>query len=210
MKGKRWVSDDSKECSRNLQGSSYSRQCGFGDRKVIWWAVVARGRFGVLVQPENRNTSDDLVWFLEELEKLLAQWFPGQSFPRVLMSDRGLPMFVCTGYTTKVYRECLEGTGFRTFVGLGGVGGETNGQWQPAAIADILIHETSIGWFKRIIGVGGEFGPTTINETHQSFKSRVSKAVNKVNLEYNINDLCRSFPRRVKKLADANGEKLKY
>lgn len=209
-KGKRWVSDDAKEMSRNLQGSSYAKQCSFGDRRARWWAVLSRGKFGVLVQPESSWTKDDLVWFVDALENLLVEWFGDNALPRVLMSDRGMPMYSTSGHTSKAYRDILGRTDFRPFTSLGGNEDNINGQWQPAAIADILPHETAISWFKALIRPNGTYGCLKHNETLSSFRRRVEKACEHINTEYQVKDLCCSFPRRCQEVHDKGGDRLKH
>lgn len=199
-KKKKWTSNKSRIASRNLRAGSYAKQAGWGDVKAHWWIWLSRGKVGVVtgVPPK------DIEGFLRGLDRSISASFSDvQRKPRTLFSDRGYPMYTTNGYSTQAYRDAAGEQNYTLFAG-------NDARLQPGNVADCLLHETAVPWIKRLIRVGGKFGPSKHGEGVASFYRRLRKAVRHVNQHYDVAGLCRQFKSRLDQLVENGGDRLKY
>lgn len=200
-RGKMWCSNASRDASRNLQGSAYVKQRSWTDLQVYWYIVLARGKIGVLLV-DKKDSWKNIEKFLGRLDEWLQEKIT-PPLPRCLFSDRGSPMYVPSGWSTKDYRNCAEARGFRLWTG-------PDGSSQPGHIADLLPHETGVAWIRSLTKPSASFGCKKVGESKTEFKNRMGRAVEYINGNYEVGNLSRCFPRRIQELVDKGGDKLKY
>ena len=139
-KRKRWMSADCGAYSRNLRASSFAgRQQQFGDRKVWWFGVLARGRVGIHVMRDGwRQTGAGMAEFVKDLEGALRGMLGDEPLPRIVFSDRGPGFYQSsTGHIVKEHAAALKQYGSTPLAG-------EDASKPPPDIADLLIHETGL------------------------------------------------------------------
>ena len=132
-------------------------------------------------------------------------WGEQSDHPHILFTDRG-PGFYhpSTGTICPQYMEALDVHGFKPWAG-------DHGKWQPPDLADILLHETAVAWVRKYF----KHHPLPLAHQAQEKNTRALKrtleaAVEHINTFYQVDDLCRSLPKRLKLLVAEDGERLAY
>jgi hypothetical protein len=206
-KGKRWISPDSRHASRNLRASPYAtKQARFGDKRVWWFIVMARGKMQCLVMKDGwTQTGEGMAQAVEMLEPMLRKMCGRHArLPRIILSDRGPGLYQgSSGHIVETYRAAVNTHGFRTFAG-------EDASKQPADMADFWPHETGVSWLRNYMkkrplkkGVG-------IEQMEKDFKVLLQAAADHANAEHEVADLHKAFPTRVLQLVKRKGERLKY
>ena len=205
-KGKRWMSEDMRGYSRNMRSSPYgAHQQQFGDRKVWWFVVLVRGRVHFEVMGhEWRQTGAGMSEFVARLPSILGRLIEdGSSWPRVVASDRGPGFYQSsTGHITKEYSKALKRAGFRTLAG-------EDASRQPPDLADVLLHETVAAWVRKYFKAHPFSRKGSIDEQEARLRSLLSECATHINENYEVEALCRSFPKRLQEVVDNLGDRLK-
>ena len=98
LKGKkRYISDDAKMYSPNLQGPPTAlKHRSWGGRKINCFMVLARGAVHVEVMPEAWTLNGfGLAQFVKRLPKVLKKMLgDGAPLPRNVFTDRGTGMYI--------------------------------------------------------------------------------------------------------------------
>lgn len=89
--------------------------------------------------------------------------------------------------------------------GLRTVMGEDAGK-QPGQLQEMLLHETAVSWLRRRLG--RSVPAECWKETREQYGARLKRCCDQVNQELDVDDLCRAFPMRCKKLDEAEGGRL--
>ena len=143
--------------------------------------------------------------FVAQLTPKLRQMLGSDArLPRILCSDRGPGLYhASTGHIVAQYRNALQRHGFRTYAG-------EDASQQPADMADVWPHETAVAWIRGYMkkrplkkGVG-------LPQMQKDFAAQMAACVRHINAEYEVDDLCSSFPERLAELRKAKGERLSH
>ena len=212
-KRKRLMSPDAAQVSPNLGGSKTAeKQCSWGDTRVWYLVVLARGRLGVTVftdvdefPGETPLGAGVAVGRLEPLlRRMLGRDTP---LPRTLFSDRGPGFYHRThGTITSEYDAACKRHGFKPWAGVDATRGP---RAQPADIADVLLHETAIAWLRDRLHRSAVAVQKPWEETPKEFGTRLQAVVNGINRDCDVAGLCREFPQRLIDLCAAGGDRLR-
>lgn len=207
-KGKRWVSADSRDTSRNLRASPYAgKQVQRGDLKVWWFVVLAQGKVHVEVLGDKwKQNGEGQALMVSRLPHILASLLGDTAAkPDVVFTDRG-PGFYhpSTGNICPEYLSALSAYGFRPWAG-------DQSKWQPPDIPDMLLHETVVAWLRKYL----KHHPLKLVQDHDTNKQRLasllSEAASYINTWYEVEQLSMSLPRRLWELVHVTeGDRLKY
>ena len=213
-KRKRLMSPGAAASSVNMGGSDTAeKQCSFGDTRVYWGVVLARGVLGATVFTHAAGqdaypgeTPEGMRQFVSRLPEMLDQMLGHETAkPRTIFSDRG-PGFYhrALGTITGEYETACREHNFRP---LAGNNSKQGPHAQPPDIADVLLHETAIAWMRPLLFKTRPSKPW--EETPQQFATRIHDAVAYVNANYEVSRLCKEFPDRLMALAtETHGDRL--
>jgi len=207
-KGKRWISEDMRQYSRNYRASPYGgKQQQFGDRKVWWFIVLVRGRVHVEVMgAEWRQTAEGMAEFVGRLPQVLQRMVGrGQPLPRVVFSDRGPGFYQgSTGHITNGYSTALKANGFRAFAG-------EDASSQPPDVADVLLHETAVAWLRFYLRKHSFSRSGTLDAQEARLREVLAEAEEYINAEYDVEGLCKGLPDRLERLVhETKGDRLRH
>ena len=145
------------------------------------------------------------VWcngYLTDLNGWLARILTdGLQIVFYLMVDRGNGFYQqTTGDVTPTYKSVLRECGLKNFMG-------DNCGLQPGQLGDVLLHETAVAWVRR--RERKTVPAPAWAETREAFGQRLKGIAQDFNNRYDVESLCRGFPKRVQQLVDGNGKKLR-
>lgn len=206
-KKKRWLSKDKKMYARNQRSSGQGgKQCQKGDRKVWWFIVLTRGMVRIEVMGSKwQQTGAGVASFVERLPGILGDMVPaGDALPRVVVSDRGPGLYQgSTGHIVHAYSSALHEQGFRPFAG-------TDASSQPADIPDVLVHETAVAWVRNYLRRRPFSRSGSLDFQEQKLREVLSQCQQHINSNYKVDDLCRAFPKRLRRLVhETHGDRLR-
>jgi hypothetical protein len=201
------MSPDSRRTSRNLRASPYAtKQARFGDMKVWWFVVLACGKVGYVVMRDGwLQTGTGMGEFLQKLEAKLQQMAGRNArLPRTLCSDCGPGFYQgSTGHIVVEYRDALQLTGFRAYAG-------EDASKQPSDMADFWPHETAVSWIRAYMKKHPLQKGKGVAQMREDFVTTMDECMRHINAKYDVNGLCRSFPKRLAEMRLSKGERLKY
>ena len=206
-KGRRWISKDSKQSSRNLRAAPYAtKQTNASDTKIHFIVGVARGKVFVRVMEDGwAPNGAGMARFVTMLPAILSKVADAAgALPRVLVTDRGSCFYHgATGHLVKAYQAAVDEEGFRSFAG-------DDGSWQPPDIPDVLVHETVVAWFRNYLRKHPWKLPGNPTAARAKFAEVAKDFVKHANKNYEVEALCESMPKRLQDLVDKKGERLKH
>ena len=219
--GQGWMSEGSQTFSRNLKGRKESlKQKSWNTYRIWWMPVLSRGKLHVEVfnaefpgecaggAQQARTYVHTYVTYVpvhlqavEKLRAILNIRFPSKAQPKIVMTDRGRGFYLpSTGKITRPYKAALESVGLKAFMG-------DDASIQPGLMGDLMLHETTVGWIRALMAE--RIPARAWQETRDQFKSRIQGVVRHINANYDVENLCRELPDRLKQLKDIGGDKLK-
>ena len=206
-KRKRWMSADSKRNSKNLKPAPYAgKQVHWGDIRVWWFIVLAKGRVHIEVMPDGwRQNGEGMAYMISLLPGILKTMLGDNAkLPGVLFTDRG-PGFYhpSTGSICPEYVASLEAHGFTAWAG-------DHSKWQPPDIPDILLHETAVSWVRNYLRKHPFKMANTPSGSVHRLTVMLREAAWYINETYAVGQLCLDLPKRLRELVAAEGERLKY
>ena len=215
-KGKAWFSSTSRYDSINLPGG-YPKQKSWSDKNACWYVFVTRGKvFTVIVPPgkvKGKNYGMDYAF--AEFEKSMDKEFPDQSKPRVLVSDRGLPMYNTVGWATHDYRSVVSKYGYRLshpkmndFQNTQTLKQQWDQTCQPGSIGDLLPHENIMSSMDRLCSPIGTYGASGPGESITSFRNRLRKAAKHITDNEDVLSTCGSFFNRLQDCIRRGGDRI--
>ena len=145
---------------------------------------------------------------VNQLPQMLTSMLdPTTRKPRMLFTDRG-PGFYHRGQgvITEDYDLARRQHGYGLWAGTNATSGP---HAQPPDIADVLLHETTISWFRARIEKSAAMLKTPWEETPKQLAKRFRAAVRDVNATCDVEGLCSSFPKRLAALVNAKGDRLR-
>ena len=127
--------------------------------------------------------------------------FQGQpSKPDTIFTDRGKGFYVpSTGRITNDYKEALRKHGLQAIMG-------NDARAQPGKLQEILLHETAVAWLR--VRLAESTPAKCWLETREQFRARLKHCCEAINEAYEVENLCRAFLTRVRKLKDKSGGRL--
>ena len=116
---------------------------------------------------------------------------------RFVVSDQA-----SSGTIVAAYRDALAAHGFKPFAG-------EEAKWQPPDILDVLLHETVASWVRAYFRKMPFGWKPKVEDNVKLFKKRLRKCEAHINKNYNVDGLCKAFPRRIEALIAAGGDRLR-
>ena len=206
-KGKRWLSKGSKQYSKNLRAAPYAnKQKQWGDGKAWWFIVLTRG--AVRLVPMGREweqTGHGMATLIHKLPGLLRKMCGTRKpLPRFVFSDRG-PGFYQGSHDTIVeaYSDALKANKLKPFAGA-------DASWQPADLADLLMHETVAAWVRKYFISHPLLKSPDLEKNWRSFEKGMQECEAHINEHHDVSGLCQALPARLQKLEASHGDRLRY
>ena len=201
---KRLISDDAREYSRNLKGPRESlKQASWDAERVSWMVVLARGKVAMQILPEDWTlTAEGMVAAIKGLTSTLRRMLGANGrLPRTLFTDRGTGMYIPAGQACSAFAEAVADEGFRLYWGADAVR-------QSPDMGDMLLHETAVSWIRaRLRREKPEVHPWL--ESREQWSARAQRVLRNINMEYDVDGLCRAFPARLHNCVEGLGERLR-
>ena len=202
--GKGWGSEDTKLSSSMLRGGKEALKMKSTDTERIWWApVLACGKLHVEVLPDNfsgENAAGAEVLVQKVRAALNIRFQSGaQQAPTVVWTDRGKGFYDGTGKITAQYRSALNDNGLKAFWG-------DDASVQPGKLQEVHLHETAVSWLRYQLMIS--IPNAEWQETREQYTARIKACCAKINQSYDVDGLCRAFPRRIQALIDSDGDRI--
>ena len=137
--------------------------------------------------------------FLQSVDTVSCRWFLGA---RAHPVDRRT--FVARGWSASVFSVAAPGfePGFHPFAG-------DDATWQPADLADVWLHETVAARVREFLRKRTFKKAETLEQNFVLFKELLGECQGHINQDYEVGDLCRGFPQRLRDVVAAKGDRLK-
>ena len=189
--------------SRNLRGNPESKKQVQRDGVRIYWApILTRGKLHLEVLGEDfpGETVEGAAALVAKVRTGLNIRFQGSTPPDILFTDRGQGFYVPRwGGITPEYKAALAEHGLRAYY-------PDNAGEQPGKLSEVLLHETAVAWVRNREAKTKPREPW--KETRAEYTTRLRGICQYINGHYNVEDLCRSFPRRLQQLVDKQGDRI--
>ena len=79
---------------------------------------------------------------------------------------------------------------------------------EPVSIHDLLLHETAVSWMRfRLVRSQPQ---RCWEESREEYGRRLKRCCEEVNQECDVEGLCRGLPKRMKKLQEAEGDRIEH
>ena len=206
-KGKNgWMSPGSEMSAQNLPGNPESLKQKSWDTMRIWWfPMLSRGKLHVDIFDENfpgetAAGAAELVAKVRSALNVRFQAAPSQ--PGLVITDRGRGFyFPNSGAITPEYKEALADNDLQAFMG-------ENAVLQPGSMQDFLLHETAVSWLRHRLA---QSTPKKCwAETRPEYGRRLKRCCDEVNKDLDVEGLSNGMPKRLKKLRDNGGGRLRH
>ena len=184
-KAKRWMSDDATDEAKNMRAGPYTNKTTqWGDTKVWWFMIVAKGVVHIEVMGQNWHQDPcGQAQLIARLPKILKKMLGNQdSYPEYVFTDRG-PGFYHPSWATiyKEYEEALTKHGFTPWAGA-------YSKSQPPDIADILLHETAVAWVRKFLKQHPVKITHDLSRNIANLEEKLQEAVDHINEFYEVED----------------------
>ena len=202
---KGWGSPGCEMHSSNLRGAKESLKQQSWDTIKIWWApILTRGKlhieaFDADFPGENEGGAAALVSKARAAVNLRFQG--GATQPDTIWTDRGKGFyFTGNGGITGAYQQALRDHRFK------GAWGD-DASVQPGTLQELMLHETAVSWIRLRLGRTVPAKPW--EETRAEYTARLKMICEDINTNLEVENLCRGFHKRIQKLVDREGGRLK-
>jgi len=205
-KGKRWISDDARDDSRNLRSSPYvNKTLQWGDKRIWWYVFLTQGKVHVEVMADGWSQWEGQAAVVAMLPGILKKMLGRDAtFPDHVFTDRGPGYYhPSSGTINPQYLDALTEHGFTPFAG-------EHSKWQPPDLADVLLHETAVSWIRKFLKQHPVRLVKDMDENTRRVKAVLQEACSHINTHYEVDDLCSSLPDRLQALVEKEGERLKH
>ena len=145
-----------------------------------------------------RETPEDAAQLVAKVRSVLNIRFQGRTQPTTFFTDKGCGFFHVNGKITDDYKQALEDHKLKAYYPLKSD--------QPGNLQEVLFHETVVSWVRAREAVTLPKEPW--KETPEEFAARFRDICRYINQEYDVNGVCKSFPRRVQMVVDAEGDRI--
>ena len=85
-----------------------------------------------------------------------------------------------------------------------------NAASQPPDLADVLLHETAVGWTRTYFKKHPMVRRGTLAEQTELIKAKFLECERYINSNHAVAQLCRDWPKRTQELVDSKGGRLKH
>ena len=149
---------------------------------------------------ENEEGAAILV---DHLRTAVNKRFPGANQPKILFVDRGQGFYEKSyGKITNPFKEALRRNSFKAYYG-------DNAKAQPGAMHELMLHETAVSWIRHLEEQTRPKEPWLEAKNVAEYASRMKGIALDINKRHNVDNLCRALPKRVEKLIEAAGDRIK-
>ncbi len=115
--------------------------------------------------------------------------------------DRGKGFYnLGNGKITAGFQAALKECGFKAFWG-------DDASAQPGHLQELMLHETVVSWLR--VRLEQSLPKRPWEETPNAFAGRLRRCCAEINSELGVDGLCRAFPKRIQKLIEKKGGRLK-
>ena len=201
--GKGWMSKGSQKHSQNLRGPKHVLKLNSSDTVRVWWVpVLTRGKFHIEFMPDTfpGETEEGAEIMVARVRAALNVRFQGQRGPRVLFTDRGNGFYNAgTGAITDGYRNALVLHGLKAFF-------PDDASIQPGQLQEVMLHETAVSWMRTRLTK--TLPKRSWEESLEQYRSRLKQCAMYINDHYNVMNLCKELPGRLRQLAKLEGDRL--
>jgi hypothetical protein len=203
---KGWMSPGCEMSSENSAGNKESLKQRSWDTMRIWWfPMLSRGKLHVDIFDDNfpGETPEGVAELVAKVRSALNVRFQAApSQPRNLFTDRGRGFyFPNSGVITPKYKQALADNDLQAFMG-------ENAIQQPGSMQDFLLHETAVSWLRHRLAQSTPKKCWT--ETRPEYGRRLKRCCEEVNTDLDVEGLSNGLPKRLKKLHDKGGDRLRY
>ena len=205
-KGKRWMSHDARDDSRNMRSSPYvNKTLQWGDKRVWWYIFLTQGQVHVEVLPDGWSQWDGQAKVVEMLPRILRKMLGRDAtYPDHVFTDRGPGYYNPSSATISPdYLAALKQQGLKPWAG-------DHGKWQPPDLPDVLLHETAVSWIRKFLKQHPVKLGQSVEVNTDLLKAVLQEACDNINNYYEVEDLCNDLPERLKALVETGGERLKH
>ncbi len=203
---KLWTSKGARLKNDKLSGSKHGgKQLNSGDKRVWWFVVMTRGVVRLKVMGADwTQTGVSTAEFVDGLEDLLEDMLGADAAkPRWCFTDRGPGLYnSLTGEIVEAHRAALTRHGSRAFAGADGTA-------QPADLADFFLHETVVSWVRKWFRKHPFKAVENVCTNYNLCFERLQKCEDHINQHYKVDRLCRGAVKRLEKLRDMKGARMK-
>ena len=203
-KGKKgWGSKKTKRKSMNLRGDKAAiKQKSHGTRKVWWAPILTRGKLHIEILGETfpGETAAGAAVLVSHVRKAVNVRFRNANKPKILFTDRGQGFYEKNhAKITPAYKAALRENSFKAFYG-------DCAKELPGRLQEVYLHETSVSWIRYQEEQTRPKEPWL--ETVPRFSKRMRDICLDINKRLNVEGLCRALPKRLKRLVDAEGDRI--
>ena len=137
---------------------------------------------------------------VDRVRKAVNVRFHGENKPSVLLTDKGRGFYSARGSKiTKEYKQALADNCLTAYNG-------DDASAQPGNLQEVLLHETAVAWVRHREKTVRPVRPW--EETPAQFATRLRGIFQDINDNLNVEGLCRSLPKRLQALVDAEGDRI--
>ena len=203
-KGKKgWGSKKTKRKSMNLRGDKAAiKQKSYGTRKVWWAPILTRGKLHIEILGEKfpGEKAAGAAVLVSHVRKAVNVRFRNADKPKILFTDRGQGFYEKNhANITPEYKAALRENSFKAFYG-------ECAKALPGRLQEVYLHETSVSWIRFQEEQTRPKEPWL--ETVPQFSKRMRDISLDINKRLNVEGLCRALPKRLKRLVDAEGDRI--
>ena len=158
-----------------------------------------------VVGPDWQQTAAGMAEFVDRLPTVLRKMVGvGEALPRVIASGRGPGFYQSsTGHICREYAAALGNHGFRPFA-------TEDASHQPPDVPDVLPHETAVAWIRTYLKKHPFSRTGSLDDQETAVRAMFAECTEHINASYDVEGLCRSFPRRLQALVDNGGLRLRH
>jgi hypothetical protein len=121
---------------------------------------------------------------------------------QVHFTDRGRGFYhPNSGVITDEFKTALDTAELAAFMG-------DNARRQPGSMQDVLLHETAVSWIRKQLSISTP--KKCWEETREQYGRRLKRCCEEVNKDYDVEGLCKGLVKRLRKLKDSDGDRLKH
>ena len=199
-----WQSPGSELSSLNLPGKPEAlKQKGWNTMRIWWYPMLSRGKLHVDLFDHDfpGEVPQGAAILVEKVRAALNVRFQGaDSKPGHVFTDRGRGFFEPdSGQITREYKQALAENGLRSFMG-------DNARTQPGRMQDLLLHETAVSWLRHRLE--RTLPNKCWEESREEYGRRLKRCCEEANKECDVEGLCHGLTKRMKKLEEAEGDRL--
>ena len=107
-----------------------------------------------------------------------------------------------TGHITGEYYEALKKNGFRAYAG-------TDASKQPPDMPDVFPHETAVAWTRNYLKKH-PISKGNLDTMQAELRQKLAECARFINKHYEVADLHKSFPKRLKELVRRKGGRVTH